>query len=230
MTKEIRILIIDDEKDILDLLEYNLDQQGYKVASATNGIEALAIAKRVKPQVILLDISMPEMDGIETCYRLREIPELKKSHILFLTARIEEYVEVAAFKAGGNDFITKPIKPRALIARINAVVEKMTVQEDVIHEVIKIHDLELDRGAYEVRRNGEAVPLSRLEFELLYYLAKRAGKVCDRTRLLQKVWKNTYIKERTVDVHIRRLRKVLGESYIETIKGVGYKFRPELNN
>jgi two-component system alkaline phosphatase synthesis response regulator PhoP len=222
--QEIRILIVDDEEDILDLLEYNLEKEGYQISRANNGAEAISLAPKVRPHVILLDISMPQIDGIETCYRLRQIPECKETHIIFLTARIEEYVEVAAFEAGGNDFITKPIKPRALQARIRSQVEKMMGKDDN-REVIQIHDLELDKGAYQVRRQEEVLTLSRLEFELLYFMASRAGKVCNRHRLLQEVWKNPYIKERTVDVHIRRLRKTLGEGYIETLKGVGYKFK-----
>ncbi|MEL6590217.1 MAG: response regulator transcription factor [Bacteroidota bacterium] len=223
--QEVHILITDDEPDILDLLEYNLEKDGYQVHRASNGREAVNKAKRLRPGIVLLDISMPEMDGIETCYQLRAIPELKDTHIIFLTARIEEYVEVAAFEAGGNDFITKPIKPRALQARLKAVVESQFARPE--HEVIKIHDLELDKNAYVARRGKEEISLSRLEFDLLYYMAQRAGKVCKRARLLQSVWNNSYIKERTVDVHIRRLRKALGEGYIETLKGVGYKFRAE---
>ncbi len=221
--QEMTVLIVDDEKDILDLLEYNLEREGYQVSRASNGKEAIRRAKQVQPRIILMDISMPEMDGIETCYRLREMPELKDTHIIFLTARMEEYVEVAAFEAGGDDFLTKPIKPRALLARIRAVAERQMPGSE--GERIQIHDLVLDRSAYQVLRNDEEISLSRLEFDLLYYMASRAGKVCNRTRLLQKVWNNAYIKERTVDVHIRRLRKAIGEGYIETLKGVGYKFR-----
>lgn len=221
--QEITILIVDDEQDILDLLEYNMEAEGYQVLKARNGIDAVKLARKHRPLIILMDISMPEMDGIETCYQIRQIPELKDAHIIFLTARIEEYVEVAAFKAGGNDFLTKPIKPRALKARIRSVVERNRPESH--GEVIHIHDLILDRSAYQVRRGEEEISLSRLEFDLLYYMASRAGKVCKRTRLLQKVWNNAYIKERTVDVHIRRLRKAIGEGYIETLKGVGYKFK-----
>ncbi|MEL6671535.1 MAG: response regulator transcription factor [Bacteroidota bacterium] len=217
------ILIADDEKDILELLEYNLNREGYLVLKARNGQEALQLAKEHQPNLILLDIGMPEMDGIETCYQLRKIPELSKTHVTFLTARTEEYVEVAGFEAGGNDFISKPIKPRALLARIKASLQQNLNISD--NGLLYIHDLAINADEYSVKREGEEIPLSKLEFELLFYLASHSGKVFSRTQLLSKVWQNPMVMERTVDVHIRKLRQRLGEGYLETIKGVGYKFR-----
>ena len=220
-----RILIADDEKDILDFLTYNLEKEGYKVVHARNGAEVLKKAKETRPDLFLLDIGMPEMDGIEVCYQLKQIPEFSHTVIAFLTAKIEEYVEVAGFEAGADDFILKPIKPRALMARIRTLLSKRSRQSTA--NELRIHDLVISPDSYTVMRMGEEISLSKLEFDLLYFLASHSGKVFNRSQLLARVWNNTIVMERTVDVHIRKLRKQLGAGYIDTIKGVGYKFRSD---
>ena len=220
-----KILIADDEKDILDLLTYNLEKEGYEVIRARTGKEVIEKAKATTPDLFLLDIGMPEMDGIEVCYHLRQLPEFDQATIAFLTAKIEEYVEVAGFEAGADDFILKPIKPRALMARIRSLLGK-NIRQSTANE-LRVHDLIISPDSYTVMRKGEEISLSKLEFDLLYFLASHSGKVFNRSQLLDKVWNSTIVMERTVDVHIRKLRKQLGEGYIDTIKGVGYKFRSD---
>lgn len=222
---EITILIADDESDILDLLEYNLAKEGYKMVRAADGESALTQADKHEPELVLLDISMPGLDGIEVCYQLRQQEKFKRTHIAFLTARSEEYVEVAAFEAGANDFITKPIKPRALVARIKSILNRKPGAG--YSEALNIHDLAINKETYSVLRGGEEILMSKLEFDLLYFLATHAGKVYSRASLLSQVWEGATVKDRTVDVHIRKLRKQLGEGYIDTLKGVGYRFKPE---
>lgn len=224
-----KILISDDEDDILELIAYNLEKEGYTVLRANNGVDTLQIAEKEKPEVIILDIMMPQLDGIETCRRLRAIPSMKETYIIFLTARAEEYSELAGFEVGADDYITKPIKPRVLISRIKAVMRRGALTESQSDEnnCLKIHDLEIDRGEYVVRRNTTEISLPRKEFELLFCLASKPGKIYRREELLEKIWGDVYVVDRTVDVHIRKLREKLGEEYIQTIKGVGYKFVAE---
>lgn len=220
-----KILIVDDEVDILDLLEYNLHKEGYTVLKAMDGIEAIEIAKKEVPQMILLDIMMPSMDGIETCRRIREIQGLDNAYIVFLTARAEEYSELAGFDAGADDYITKPIKPRVLMSRIKAIMRRdpLSTQSNSIH----IHGIEIFRDEYMVMKDGNKMTLPRKEFELLFYLASKPGKVFRRAELLEKIWGDVYVVDRTIDVHIRKLREKIGDKYIVTIKGVGYKFLSE---
>lgn len=222
----IKVLIVDDETDILDLLEYNLQQNNFEVYRATNGTEAIEIAKKINPKVIILDVMMPKMDGIETCRRLREMPEFRQTHILFLTARVEEYSELAGFDAGADDYIQKPIKPRILISRINAVLRRDTEVDTEKPKIIKIKDLEINRETFLVTKDdGTQIVLAKKEFELLYFLASKPGKVFSRNVLLENVWgTDVLVVDRTVDVHIRKLREKIGEDYIATVKGVGYKF------
>lgn len=219
-----KILIVDDEKDILDLLEYNLEKEGYQVFRAENGFEAVEIASDSRPDLIVMDIMMPGMDGVTACHSIREIPELSKTRIAFLTARSEEYAELAGFEAGADDYIFKPIRPRVLLSRIKALLRRYDVSEG---NIIHIHDLEIIRDEYVVRRKDKVIYLPRKEFELLYYMASRPGKVFRREDLLAKIWENVHVTDRTVDVHIRKLRGKIGADYIQTIKGVGYKFLPE---
>ena len=224
--KEFRILVVDDEEDIVELLRYNLDQDGFEVATAPNGIEAVEIAKTFHPNLILLDIMMPHQDGVETCRQLRMISELSEAYIIFLTARSEEYSEIAAFDVGADDYITKPIKPRALRSRIQALFRRQAKGQN--EKVIKIRDLVIDRSSYTVKVKEKETNLPKKEFELLYFLAQHPKKVYNRDELLQRVWgPNVYVVARTVDVHIRKIREKIGDDYISTVKGVGYKFELE---
>jgi two-component system alkaline phosphatase synthesis response regulator PhoP len=219
-----KVLVVDDEPDILELLQYNLIKEGYEVRTASEGKKALEISKEFLPHLILMDIMMPVMDGVETARRLRESPEMANTFIIFLTARSEEYSEVAAFDVGADDYITKPIKPRALMSRIGALFRresKKTKQDDKI----TVGSLTIDRKSYTVFVNGQSVILPKKEFELLYFLAQNPNKVFSRDDLLQNIWgADVYVLARTVDVHIRKVREKVGEECIKTVKGVGYKF------
>ncbi|RZL62231.1 MAG: response regulator transcription factor [Pedobacter sp.] len=220
-----KILIVDDEPDILELIEYNLKKEGYQVFTASNGQEGITVAKKVHPDLIILDIMMPKMDGIEACRLMRAIPEFKNTFMVFLTARSEEYSEIAGFNVGADDYIAKPIKPRALVSRINAILRRNTGTEEVSENKLEIGDLVIDREAYLVFQDGNKVVLAKKEFELLYLLASKPGKVYTRESILKNIWEDSVVvTNRTIDVHIRKLREKLGESYVSTVKGVGYKF------
>jgi two-component system alkaline phosphatase synthesis response regulator PhoP len=219
-----KILLVDDEPDILELLKYNLVKEGYDVRTATDGIKGVDIARSFVPDLILLDIMMPKQDGVETCRQIREIPELINSFVIFLTARSEEYSEVAAFDMGADDYITKPIKPRALVSRINALFRRESKKKKESSK-ITIGTLTVDRTSYTVISNEVKISLPKKEFELLYFLAQNPGKVYSRDELLQNIWgTDVYVLARTVDVHVRKVREKIGEGYISTVKGVGYKF------
>ncbi|MCR9065958.1 MAG: response regulator transcription factor [Cytophagales bacterium] len=220
-----KILLVDDEEDIVELLKYNLTKEGYKVDSAPNGLEGIEKAKEFKPDLILMDIMMPVMDGIEAGRSIKNNEKLKQIHVIYLTARAEEFSEIAAFDAGADDYITKPIKPRALMSRINAFFRKENLK-NVDEAVLEIGGLSINRDNYSViKPDGEEVVLPKKEFELLYHLAKKPNKVQSRTELLQKIWgADVYVVERTVDVHIRKVREKLGEDVIKTLKGLGYMF------
>jgi two-component system, OmpR family, alkaline phosphatase synthesis response regulator PhoP len=225
--QKIRVLVVDDEPDIVEILTYNLKKEGYEVDAAEDGIKAVKKAIKFQPDVILLDIMMPQQDGVETCRQIREIPELKNTFIIFLTARSEEYSEVAAFDVGADDYITKPIKPRALMSRIAALFRRESKKEQEFSQ-IKIKDLIIDRTSYTIDKAGRTITLPKKEFELLYFLAKNPNMVFSRDDLLQNIWgADVFVLARTVDVHIRKVREKIGEDYITTVKGVGYKF--ELN-
>ena len=219
-----KILVVDDEADILELLKYNLSKEGYEVKTALDGIKAVEVAKTFVPDLIILDIMMPKQDGVETCRQVRELPELINVFVIFLTARSEEYSEVAAFEMGADDYITKPIKPRALVSRINALFRRESKKKKESNK-IKIGDLIVDRSSYTVMAGEKIITLPKKEFELLFFLAHNPGKVFSRDELLQNIWgTDVYVLARTVDVHIRKVREKIGEGYISTIKGVGYKF------
>ena len=219
-----KILVVDDESDILELLKYNLSKEGYEVKTASDGVKGLEIAKNFLPDMILLDIMMPKQDGVETCRQIRETPELQNVFVIFLTARSEEYSEVAAFETGADDYITKPIKPRALMSRINALFRRESKKKKNQNK-ITIGDLSIDRSSYTVTSGEEKINLPKKEFELLYFLAQNPGKVFSRDDLLKNIWgTDVYVLARTVDVHIRKVREKIGEGYITTVKGVGYKF------
>ena len=222
--QKIKVLVVDDEPDIVEILKYNLQKEGYEVATAEDGIKALKTAVKFQPDVILLDIMMPGQDGVETCLQIRQIPELKNAFVIFLTARMEEYSEVAAFDVGADDYITKPIKPRALMSRIAALFRRESKKEQEVSQ-IKIRDLVIDRGSYTINKSGKTFTLPKKEFELLYFLAKNPNMVFSRDELLQNIWgSDVFVLARTVDVHIRKVREKIGEDYITTVKGVGYKF------
>jgi two-component system alkaline phosphatase synthesis response regulator PhoP len=220
-----KILIVDDEPDILELIEYNLKKEGYQVFLARNGQEAVAEAKRSLPDLIVLDIMMPKMDGIEACRIMRTMPEFKNTFMVFLTARSEEYSEIAGFNVGADDYIAKPIKPRALVSRINAILRRNAPADDVTENKLEIGDLVIDREAYLVYKRGVKVVLAKKEFELLYLLASKPGKVYTREVILKNIWEDSVVvTNRTIDVHIRKLREKLGDDVVATVKGVGYKF------
>jgi len=220
-----KILIVDDEPDILELIEYNLKKEGYQVFLAKNGQEAVAEAKKSLPDLIVLDIMMPKMDGIEACRIMRTMPEFKNTFMVFLTARSEEYSEIAGFNVGADDYIAKPIKPRALVSRINAILRRNAPAEDLTENKLEIGDLVIDREAYLVYQKGVKVVLAKKEFELLYLLASKPGKVYTREVILKNIWEDSVVvTNRTIDVHIRKLREKLGDNVVATVKGVGYKF------
>lgn len=223
-----RILVVDDEADIVELLCYNLEKEGYRVASASDGRKAIEVAKEFLPDLIILDIMMPNLDGIEAGRILRTISELKNTYMLFLTARAEEYSEIAAFEVGADDYINKPIKPRALMSRINAFFRR-EAQKSEPDSMLEIAGLSINRQNYSVLKpDGTSVVLPKKEFELLYFLAQYPNKVFNRDELLQKIWgTDVFVVERTVDVHIRKVREKVGENYIKTLKGVGYMFTDE---
>jgi two-component system alkaline phosphatase synthesis response regulator PhoP len=224
-TAKQKILIVDDEPDILELIEYNLKKEGYQVYTANNGQEAVAEAKKVLPELIVLDIMMPKMDGIEACRVMRTMPEFKNTFMVFLTARSEEYSEIAGFNVGADDYIAKPIKPRALVSRINAILRRNSTPDEVSDNKLEVDDLVIDRETYLVYQNGGKVVLAKKEFELLYLLASKPGKVYTREVILKNIWEDSVVvTNRTIDVHIRKLREKLGEKYVATVKGVGYKF------
>ena len=218
------ILVVDDEPDILELVQYNLEKEGFAVYTAGNGREAIEIAERTMPDLILLDVMMPEMDGMETCVEMRENPKLKNAVISFLTARGEDYSQIAGFEAGADDYITKPIKPRVLLSRIKALLRRSTKTETP-SKVFEGKTIQIDRERYLVVRNGEEMTIPKKEFELLCLLVSQPGKVFTRSAILSEVWgADVVVGDRTIDVHIRKLREKLGDHYFRTIKGVGYKF------
>ena len=222
---EYKILVVDDEEDILELLKYNLQKEGYNVKTANNGIKAIEITKSYIPDLVILDIMMPLQDGVETCRQIRDIPEMQQAFILFLTARAEEYSEIAAFDVGADDYIVKPIKPRALMSRISALFRRKRNEKDE-KLVINIKDLVIDKSSYTVTRGEKSITLPKKEFELLYYLAKYPNRVHARDELLKNIWgSDVYVLARTVDVHIRKVREKIGDGYISTLKGVGYKIQ-----
>lgn len=225
MSKEYKILLVDDEPDILEFLTYNLNKEGYKTFTASNGNEAIEVAKKETPDLIILDVMMPDMDGIETCSEIRLIPELKDVMITFLTARNEDYSQIAGFDVGADDYITKPIKPKVLISRIKALLRRSGLTEPVSNNNEDLGGIIIDRERYLVTKGGEEINLPKKEFELIALLASKPGKVFTREAILDKVWGGeVVVGDRTIDVHIRKLREKLGENFIRTVKGIGYTF------
>ncbi len=222
------ILVVDDEEDILEFLSYNLKKEGFSVFVARNGQLAIEQAKKIIPDLILLDIMMPEMDGIEVCEKIRALPNMNRSIIAFLTARGEDYSQIAGFEAGGDDYITKPIKPKVLVTRIYALLKRVgwgEFSEGNGSSIILKGDLKIDKDKYLVFKGEDEVMLPKKEFELLLLLSSKPGRVFTRDEIFQLVWEdNVIVGDRTIDVHIRKLREKIGDQHIKTIKGVGYKF------
>lgn len=222
--KDITILLVDDEPDILEIVGYNLTQEGYVIVTAENGLQALDQAKKHRPQLIILDVMMPEMDGIEACEKLRAMPELSESVITFLTARGEDYSQLAGFEAGADDYITKPVKPKVLVSKVKALLRRFKEVQDAPQN-LKLGNLIINREEYKIIKDKKEMVLPRKEFELLALLASKPGKVFKREEILDIVWGNEVIVGgRTIDVHIRKLREKIGDDRFKTVKGVGYKF------
>lgn len=216
--------MVDDEQDILEIVGYNLSQEGYQIVTATNGKEAIQKAKKELPHLIIMDVMMPEMDGMEACENIRKIPELSNVIIAFLTARSEDYSQVAGFEAGADDYIAKPIKPKVLVSKVKALLRRLK-EEDPKGDILTVGNIEVNREEYKIIQDGKEIVLPRKEFELFYLLASKPGKVFKREEILDKVWGNEVIVGgRTIDVHIRKLREKIGDELFKTIKGVGYKF------
>jgi len=223
--KSIKILLVDDEQDILEIVGYNLVQEGYQIVTAVNGKEAVAIAKKELPHLIIMDVMMPEMDGMEACENIRKIPELNNTIITFLTARNEDYSQVAGFEVGADDYITKPIKPKLLVSKVKALLRRLKDDGNINSETLNVGGIEINREEYKIVKGDVEIILPRKEFELFYLLASKPGKVFKREEILDKVWgSEVIVGGRTIDVHIRKLREKIGENFFKTIKGVGYKF------
>ncbi|PQB05835.1 response regulator transcription factor [Aureitalea marina] len=222
--KDTKILLVDDEPDILEIVGYNLTTEGYEIITAENGVEAIAKAKKHKPHLVIMDVMMPQMDGIEACEKMREVPELSETVITFLTARGEDYSQVAGFEAGADDYITKPVKPKVLKSKVKALLRRFKEPESQDAN-IKIGNLVINREEYKIMKGKEELILPRKEFELLALLASKPGKVFKREDILDRVWGNeVVVGGRTIDVHIRKLREKIGDEKFKTVKGVGYKF------
>jgi two-component system alkaline phosphatase synthesis response regulator PhoP len=223
-SEKTRILLVDDEPDILEFISYNLNKEGFEVFTSTNGREAIKIAAKEKPDLIILDVMMPDLDGIETCRIIRESSELKNVLIAFLTARNEDYSQIAGFDAGADDYINKPIKPRVLVSRVKAILRRAG-KSGLSEDVLQVNGFTIDREKYLIVKEDQQINLPKKEFELIALLASKPGKVFTREDILKSVWgDDVVVGDRTIDVHIRKLREKLGDNYIRTIKGVGYKF------
>lgn len=220
---DIKILLVDDEPDILEIVGFNLRNEGYQVFTATNGVDALSVAKDILPHLILLDVMMPEMDGIEACEKLRTINGLEDVIIAFFTARGEDYSQVAGFEAGADDYITKPVKPKVLVSKVKALLRRLKKSEETA--VLKIGDISIFKDEYYILKGEAHINLPKKEFELFLLLTSKPNKLFRREVILEKVWGyDVVVGDRTIDVHIRKLREKIGDSYFKTVKGVGYKF------
>lgn len=223
--EDVRILLVDDEQDILEIVSYNLSLEGYQVFTAKNGIEAVSKAKKKQPHLVILDVMMPEMDGIEACEIIRNTPGLENTLIAFLTARGEDYSQLAGFDAGADDYIQKPIKPKVLVSKVKALLRRSKEQQPDDLDIHTVGNLVINREEYKVINNGQEMVLPRKEFELLALLTSKPDKVFKREVILEKVWGNeVVVGGRTIDVHIRKLREKIGDDHFKTVKGVGYKF------
>ncbi|MEL0262746.1 MAG: response regulator transcription factor [Flavobacteriaceae bacterium] len=221
---ELKILLVDDEPDVLEILGFNLENEGYQVFKAKDGLGAIKQSEKILPHLIIMDVMMPNLDGIEACEIIRKNDKLQQTVIMFLTARGEDFSYVAAFEAGADDYVTKPIKPKVLISKVKGLLRRFKKSEPQ-DLVIRIGDLVIDKEEYKVTKNGEAFTLPRKEFELLFLLASKPEKVFKRDKIMEKVWgSEVVVGDRTIDVHIRKLREKVGDEYFKTVKGVGYKF------
>jgi two-component system alkaline phosphatase synthesis response regulator PhoP len=224
--EDIKILLVDDEPDIIEIIRFNLDKEGYQIKAASNGLEAIKVANKFVPHLIILDVMMPDLDGIETCERLRQDERFQETIIMFLTARGEDYSYVAAFDAGADDYVTKPIKPKVLVLKVKGLLRRFKKKEATT-TYLEFKDLIIDREEYKVIFRGSELSMPRKEFELLHLLASKPGKVFKREKIMEKVWGNeVVVGDRTIDVHIRKLREKIGDLFFKTVKGVGYKFIP----
>ena len=224
MSKIPKILVVDDDPDIVEILRYNLSLGGYDVKSAFNGKEAIKKAKIFLPEIILLDVMMPEMDGIEACSLIKEIPSLVNTRVIFLSARSEDYTQLSAFDAGADDYISKPVRPKILLKKIESIFKRINKKNEEI-KVIDLGEIKIDRNSYLVHIKNQEIALPRKEFELFYLLASKPGKVFTRDEIMGKVWgSEVVVGDRTIDVHIRKLREKIGDLYFKTVKGIGYKF------
>ena len=220
-TETFKILLVDDEPDILEILSYPLKNQGFQVHTANNGLEAINLAKDIQPHLIVLDLMMPEMDGIEACEIIRKDPKISNTLITFLSARGEDYSKIAGFNVGADDYITKPIKPKVLVSKVKSLLRRISLEKS---DLIETKNLIIDRSGYKVIENNKDIFLPRKEFELLFLLASEPGKVFKRNLILDSVWgKDVIVGDRTIDVHMRKLREKIGDHYFKTVKGVGYK-------
>ena len=222
---EIKILCVDDEPDILEILKYNLSNEGYNVSTAADGKSAIEIAYNISPNLIIMDVMMPNMDGIEACEKLRSDEKFNDTIIMFLTARGEDYSHVAAYDAGADDYVTKPVKPKVLVSKVKGLLRRLkkVISKD-INEIV-FDDIKIDREKYKVYISDNVLNLPRKEFELLYLLASKPDKVYKREKIMEAVWgSEVVVGDRTIDVHIRKLREKVGDKYFKTVKGVGYKF------
>lgn len=220
--KDTKILLVDDEPDIVEIIRFNLEQNGYQISTASDGLEAIKVAEEEIPHLIIMDVMMPNLDGIEACERLRQDDRFSDTIIMFLTARGEDYSYVAAFDAGADDYVTKPIKPKVLVSKVKGLLRRLKEKES--KNVIVFNKLIIDRDAYKVINEDKELSLPRKEFELLFLLASKPGKVFTREKIMDKVWGGDVVGDRTIDVHIRKLREKIGNRYFKTIKGIGYKF------
>ena len=220
--KHNKILLVDDEPDIVEIIRFNLEQNGYQISTASDGLEAIKVAEKEIPHLIIMDVMMPNLDGIEACERLRQDDRFSDTIIMFLTARGEDYSYVAAFDAGADDYVTKPIKPKVLVSKVKGLLRRLKEKES--KNVIVFNKLIIDRDAYKVINEDKELSLPRKEFELLFLLASKPGKVFTREKIMDKVWGGDVVGDRTIDVHIRKLREKIGNRYFKTIKGIGYKF------
>ena len=222
----LKILVVDDDLDIIEILKYNLNKSGYLVKSAKNGIEAIKRAKKFIPNIILMDVMMPEMSGIEACSEIKQIDELSETMIIFLSARSEDYTQISAYDAGADDYISKPIKPKILLKKISNIAKKIKSNKNM-PIVLDLGSIKINREEYLVTQNKNEIMLPRKEFELLFLLASKPEKVFTRDEIMNKVWgTQVVVGDRTIDVHIRKLREKIGDKHIKTLKGVGYKFKP----
>ena len=220
--KDTKILLVDDEPDIVEIIRFNLEQKGYQISTASDGLEAIKVANKEIPHLIIMDVMMPNLDGIEACERLRQDDRFSDTIIMFLTARGEDYSYVAAFDAGADDYVTKPIKPKVLVSKVKGLLRRLKEKES--KNIYVFNKLTIDRDSYKVINENKELSLPRKEFELLFLLASMPGKVFTREKIMDKVWGGDVVGDRTIDVHIRKLREKIGNHYFKTVKGIGYKF------